>query len=78
MSTKTCDRAFVTVSMFSRPPRGLYLQSMQYLNAELLLFGNGIYFPLNYLFISDRGAKSDACLGFELVSATIDLDTTAK
>ena len=49
--------------MFSRPPRGLYLQFMQYLSTKLL-FGNGIYFALIYLLISNTGAKSDVCLGF--------------
>ena len=39
---------------------------------KLLFFGNGINFALIYL-ISDRGAKSDACFGFEPVSANIDL-----
>ena len=62
-----CNRAsvcFVTVIMFSRPPRGLYLQFMQYLSTKLLLFENGIYFALIYLLISHTGAKSDVCLGF--------------
>ena len=54
---------FVTVIMFSRPPRGLYLQFMQYLSTKLL-FGNGIYFALIYLLISHTGAKSDVCLEF--------------
>ena len=62
--------------MFSRPPRGLYLESMQYLSSKLLLFGNGIYLALIYLLISDRGAKSDACLRFEPVSASVDLDNS--
>ena len=62
--------------MFSRPPRGLYLQSMQYLRTKLLLLENDINFALIYLLISDRGAKSDACLGFEPVSASVDLDNS--
>ena len=78
---KTCDCAllrvcFVAVIMFSRPPRGLYLQFIQYLSTKLLLFGNGIYFALIYLLISNTGAKSDVCLGFQQVSASVDLDNS--
>ena len=62
--------------MFSWPPQGLYLQSMQYHSTKLLLFGNGINFTLIYLLISDREAKSDACLGFEPVSASVHLDNS--
>ena len=46
------------------------------ISTKLLLFGNGINFALTYLLISDRGAKSDACLGFESVSANIDFDNS--
>ena len=53
-----------TVIMFSWPPLGLYLQFMQYLSTKLLLFGNGIYFALIYLLISNTESKSDVCLGF--------------
>ena len=62
--------------MFFRPPRGLYLQSMQYLSCKSLLFGNGVYFALIYLLISDGGAKSNACLGLEPVSASVYLDNS--
>ena len=48
-----------------------------YLSTKRLLFRNGINFAFVYLLISDRGAKSDACLGLEQFWQTL-IWTTAK